>query len=98
MERQAWRPGTPDLDGLRAIELIETVDEAQPFDIVFVLQSCGSCVAPDEAMEGRVKWANKARYRVLTRNVPGKYAPYNAVIRVLGTEDLRSDYLAVLVH
>lgn len=98
MERRAWKPATSDLGGLRAIELIETIDESEALDIVFVFQSAGSCVGPDEAMEARVKWANKARYRVLTRNIPGKFAPYNAVIRILDTEDFRSDYLAVLAH
>ena len=81
---------------LRALQLIETVGEGEPFEIHPVSQRSGSVVSADEIMTARVKWANRAQYTVLTRNVPERFAPYNAVIRVIGTEDYRVDYLAQL--
>lgn len=106
---QAWRPARAGHNGLRqtrdaradgslrALQLIETVHETEPLSVVLILQCSGSAVSPEEAMEARVRWANKAGYVVLTRNVPQQFAPYNAVIRVLGTEDRRADYLATLL-
>lgn len=82
---------------LQALELIETVEIVEPLRISLVTQRLGACQSTEDLMARRVKWANTARYRVLTRSVPEQFAPYNAVIRVIGTEDLRTDYLAVLV-
>jgi hypothetical protein len=50
----------------------------------------------EEVMAAKVKWALKAGYTILTKNVPGKFAPFNSVIRVseAGTEDQNRDYLA----
>jgi hypothetical protein len=84
-------------DPLQALLLIETVREAEPLTITLVSQCSGGAVSPEEAMAARVKWARRARYIVLTRAVPQQFAPYNAIIRVLGTEDRRVDYLATLV-
>lgn len=85
-----------ELDSLRALELIETIETTTPLQISLVAQRCGSVQQPEDLMAMRVKWANTARYKVLTRDIPQQFAPYNAVIRVIGTEDLRTDYLAVL--
>lgn len=82
---------------LRALILIETVEEQEPFAIRPVSEPTGSASTPAEAMAARVKWANRARYTILTRDVPPQFAPYNAIIRVLGTEDRRVDYLATLM-
>jgi hypothetical protein len=51
----------------------------------------------DEMMSAKVAWANRAGYRILTRDIPSSLAPYNALIRVneKGTEDRELDYLAV---
>jgi hypothetical protein len=81
---------------LRALQLIETVGDVEPFEIHPVTQSSGSVVSAGEIMTARVKWANRAQYTVLTRNIPERFAPYNAIIRVIGTEDYRVDYLAQL--
>lgn len=99
-ERHNGRRGVPAVrpEGpLRAIQLIETVSEGEPSVIVPITQCSGSAVSAKEAMAARVKWANRARYVVLTRDVPERFAPYNAIIRVLDTEDFRADYLATLV-
>lgn len=84
---------------LRALMLIESVGDIEPFDIVPVSQCRGTAVTPEEAMATRVKWAHKAGYSVLTKDVPAQFAPYNAVIRVSesGTEDLNRDYLARII-
>ena len=89
----AVRPEGP----LRALQLIETVSEADQSPIGPIMQRSGSAVSPKDAMDARVKWANRVRYVVLTRDVPEQFAPYNAIIRVLDTEDYRADYLATLV-
>ena len=82
---------------LRALVLIETVEELEPLSIKPIPEPSGSASSPEEAMAMRVQWANRIRYTILTRDVPEQFAPYNAVIRVLGTEDRRVDYLATLV-
>ena len=89
-------PGTQAAGLLRALQLIETVPEGGPWTITVVVQRSGSALSPEEAMGARVEWANRVRYQVVTRDVPKQFAPYNAVIRVLGTEDYRADYLAIL--
>jgi hypothetical protein len=83
---------------LRKLLLIESVGESEPFEIVPVRQCHGSAMTADESVAVKVRWAEKAGYRVLTRNVPDIFAPYNAVIHVSerGTEDRRLDYLAEL--
>lgn len=82
--------------GLQALLPIETVGDHEPFKIVPISQCQGTVMSQDDAMTAKVKWATKAGYQVLTRNVPATFAPYNAVIRVseLGTEDKNRDYLA----
>jgi len=82
--------------GLRSLQLIETVGDSEPFDIVPVSLRQGTAQAATEVMALKVKWAEKATYRVLTRSVPAQFAPYNAIIRIsdIGTEDFRRDYLA----
>jgi hypothetical protein len=86
------------LRALEPIETLETVETAAPMQISLVPeQRCGSAQQPEELMAMRVKWANTARYKVLTRNVPQQFAPYNAIIRIIGTEDFRTDYLAMFV-
>ncbi len=86
-------------NGLQAMLQIESVGESEPFRIVPISQCQGTVMSVDDAMAGKVKWATKAGYRVLTRNVPASFAPYNAIIRIsrLGTEDNNRDYLAVIV-
>lgn len=98
--RFSRRPTTrvvPPDDPLRALLLIETVSAPEPYTIAVVPQCSGTAITAEEAMAARVKWATRARYAVLTRDVPAEFAPYNAIIRVLGTEDRRTDYLATLV-
>jgi hypothetical protein len=86
------------MDGhvLRGLQLIQSVGESEPFRIVPVFPPHGAVMSPEEVMAVRIKWAEKAGYSVLTNDVPGEFAPYNAVIRVsgAGTEDKNRDYLA----
>ncbi len=90
------RPESIGKGGLRSLQLIETVGDSEPFHIVPVFVRQGTAQAPNEVMALKVKWAEKATYRVLTRRVPDQFAPYNAIIRIseIGTEDFRRDYLA----
>ena|ERR687885_509769 len=84
---------------LRALQLIEPVGDAEPFDIVPIVQTLGSAVSPADRMAAKVRWAERVEYRILTQNVPASFAPYNAIIQVSerGTEDAQRDYLAHLV-
>lgn len=84
---------------LRALQLIESVGDVQPFHIVPIMMASGSAVTPADLMATKIRWAERASYTVLTNDVPDSFAPYNAVIRVSerGTEDSRRDYLAHLV-
>jgi hypothetical protein len=84
---------------LRGLTLIESITEVEPFQIVPISQRCGTVVSAEDAMVGRVKWAERAGYTVLTRDVPHAFAPYNAVIRISerGTEDTKRDYLAEIM-
>ncbi|HLJ66355.1 MAG TPA: hypothetical protein VKX16_03225 [Chloroflexota bacterium] len=84
---------------LRALELIETVGDVEPFTIVPIRQAFGAVTAPADRMTAKVRWAERAEYTILTRDVPARFAPYNAVIRISarGTEDMQRDYLAHLV-
>jgi hypothetical protein len=81
---------------LQAIHLIESVGNGEPYNIVLVSHRCGTVMPAEEVMAAKVKWALKAGYTILTKNVPGKFAPFNSVIRVseAGTEDQNRDYLA----
>lgn len=81
---------------LRALQLIQTVGEREPFAIVPVSYAQGSAMPVTELMAAKVKWAQRAGYTVLPVSVPHRFAPYNAVIRVSerGTEDHMLDYLA----
>ena len=85
---------------LRALQLIESVDDSEPFQILPIMLAYGSAVSASELMLSKVRWAERAEYTVLTRSVPPKFAPYNAIIRVSekGTEDAKRDYLAQLVE
>lgn len=95
--RGRWEAREPQPDDpLQALLLIETVHDSEPLTISVVPQCTGGAVSAEDAMVARVKWACRARYIVLTRDIPEGFAPYNAVIRVLGTEDRRADYLATL--
>jgi hypothetical protein len=96
LDRLRGFSGVPPDGPLRALQLIETVRDGTPFNITPVVSRSGSVVSQEEAMAARVKWATKARYTVLSRDIPKHFAPYNAVIRIIGTEDYRADYLAVL--
>lgn len=95
------RRGAPPLPmgPLRALQLIHTLGDSEPLAIVPVIQPLGTAVPPEDRMAAKVRWAERARYTVLTRNVPASFAPYNAVIRISerGTEDRQRDYLAHLV-
>lgn len=91
-------PSVPPVGPLRALRLIETVREVGPLTIAPIEQCTGSAASDEEVMDARVRWANRAKYVVLTRDVPTQFAPYNAVIRVLGTEDRQTDYLATLLE
>jgi hypothetical protein len=84
---------------LRALQPIETVGDGEPFTIVPIPQRLGGAVSPGDSMAAKVRWAERAEYTVLTRDVPASFAPYNAVIRISesGTEDRQRDYLAHLV-
>lgn len=84
---------------LRALQLIEPVGTKEPFTIVPVVQTYGTAVSRDDRMAEKVRWAERAEYIVLTRDIPASFAPFNAVIRVseYGTEDRERDYLAQLV-
>ena len=96
----AKRGVTPiSLGPLRALQPIETVADAGPFTIVPIVQTLGSVGTADDRMAAKVRWAEQARYTILTRDVPASFAPYNAVIRISegGTEDRQRDYLAYLV-
>ena len=85
---------------LRGLQLIESVGESEPFAIVPVFPPHGAVMSPEEVMAVRIKWAEKAGYSILTKDVPGEFAPYNAVIRVssAGTEDRNRDYLAQIAE
>lgn len=85
---------------LKRLMLIESVGETEPIQIVPVKQCQGTAMGADESAATKVKWAQKAGYRVVTRNVPDTFAPFNAVIRVSdrGTEDRQRDYLAEFNH
>jgi hypothetical protein len=89
-----------DSDTLRRLQLIKSVGDQQPFRIEPLFLPHGAVMSPEEAMAVRVKWAKKAGYSVLTKDVPGEFAPYNAVIRVsgAGTEDQNRDYLAQIAE
>ena len=84
---------------LRALQLIETVGNVEPFDIVPVVLVWGTAMSPANRDAAKVRWAVRTGYTILTRTVPPSFAPYNCVIRVRerGTEDTRRDYLAHLV-
>lgn len=97
MRKREMLAPTPVVTGaLKRIMLIESVGETEPHDIVPVKQCQGTAMGADESAATKVKWAQKAGYRVVTRNIPDTFAPYNAVIRVSdrGTEDRQRDYLA----
>jgi hypothetical protein len=81
---------------LRGLQLIKSVGDSEPFRIVPLFPPHGAVMSPEEVMAVRIKWAEKAGYSVLTKDVPGEFSPYNAVIRVsgTGTEDKNRDYLA----
>ena len=81
---------------LVALQQIHTVGDVPPFRIVPIVVHHGSTVSPHEIMEAKVKWADRVRWRVISLDVPPEFAPYNAIIRVLGTEDYHADYLATL--
>jgi hypothetical protein len=96
--RGRWGAQDPQADDLlQAVLLIETVQAMAPLTISVVPQCSGGAVSAEDAMAARVKWARRVGYIVLTRDVPVEFAPYNAIIRVLGTEDRRADYLARLL-
>lgn len=84
---------------LRRLCTIASVGDEEPYTIVLLRSVDGHVVTADESMAAKVKWAQKAGYRILTRNVPEHFAPYNAVIRIseTGTEDRLRDYLAEVV-
>jgi len=84
---------------LKALTLIKSVGDTEPFAIVLLVASQGTAMTASELMAARVKWASKAGYRVLSNNVPDTLAPYNAVIRLseTGTEDHNLDYLAHII-
>lgn len=84
---------------LRALQLIESVEDAAPFTIVPIMQALGSAITPSDRMAAKVRWAENATYSIITRDVPAAFAPFNTVIRVSerGTEDSRRDYLAHMV-
>jgi hypothetical protein len=96
---RAGRRGIPPMEmgPLRALQLIETVSDFEPFDIVPVREAFGTVMTPEDRMIAKVRWAERVQYTVLTRDIPLSYAPYNAVIRMSGTEDRQRDYLAHLV-
>ena len=97
---ESGRIGDMGEETLQALQLIESVGDREPFQIVPVSHRYGTVMPANEVMAAKVRWALKAGYRVLTRNVPGTFAPYNAVIRVseAGTEDQKRDYLASIIH
>lgn len=88
--------GVPE-GGLQALQAIETVRDLENLSIVPVTQYVGAAVSAKEMMLAKVKWGNRVGYDVLTRSVPRQFAPYNAIIRVRGTEDYLRDYLAHIV-
>lgn len=85
---------------LSALQLIQTVDDIEPYPIVPVSVAHGSVMPAEDVMAAKVRWAIRAGYTVLTTEVPPRFAPYNAVIRVSerGTEDRDRDYLAQIVE
>jgi hypothetical protein len=85
---------------LRGLQLIQSVGDNEPFRIVPVFPPHGAVMSAEEVMAVRIKWAEKAGYSILTNDVPGEFAPYNAVIRVsgAGTEDKNRDYLAQIAE
>lgn len=85
---------------LRALQLIKSVGDAEPYQIAPITQHQGSIRAATDVMAAKVRWADKAGYAVLTRTVPQSFAPFNAIIRVseIGTEDQDRDYLAQFVE
>ena len=97
--RSAQREILPDT-GLVALVPIETVDELEEGGIIARVICRGPLSEDEEFMSRRVQWANRATFTVLSREVPGSFAPYNAVIRIsaAGTEDIQLDYLAVLAR
>jgi hypothetical protein len=88
--------GVPE-GGLQALQAIETVRDLENLDIVPVTRHAGGAVSAKEMMVAKVKWGNRVGYDVLTRTVPREFAPYNAIIRMRGTEDYLRDYLAYIV-
>jgi hypothetical protein len=97
--RTTQREILPDT-GLIALVPIETVDEAIEGGIIARPICRGPLSEDEEFMSRRVQWANRATFTVLDCEVPGSFAPYNAVIRIsaAGTEDIHLDYLAVLTR
>ena len=85
---------------LRGLQLLQSVNDSEPFKIVPLFPPHGAVLSPEEVMAVRIKWAEKAGYSILTNDVPGEFAPYNAVIRVsgAGTEDKNRDYLAQIAE
>jgi hypothetical protein len=85
---------------LKALQLIKSVGEVEPFQISPIVQHQGSIRAATDVMAAKVRWADKAGYTVLTRTLPESFAPFNAIIRVseIGTEDEDRDYLAQFVE
>lgn len=81
---------------IHALQLIESVGDSEPFRIVPVSQAHGKVMTADEVMTAKIRWVQKAGYRVVTKNIPQEFWPFNAVIRIhaSGTEDQLRDYLA----
>ena len=86
----------PPSPGLQSLKLIENIGDSEPYRIIPVVQCQGGAASEEDVMAARVKWANKALFHVLTRDVPPEFAPYNAIIRIRYTEDRRTDYLALI--
>lgn len=81
---------------IHALQLIESVGDSEPFHITPVSQAQGKAMTAEEVMIAKIRWVEKAGYRVVTKNIPQEFWPYNAVIRIhaSGTEDQLRDYLA----
>jgi hypothetical protein len=88
----------PPAGTLLAAVPIETVRDPSDPKIVLITHRQGSATSAEELMDRKVKWAMKAGYQVLTRNIPARFAPHNAIIRISeqGTEDQNRDYLATI--
>ena len=100
IQRRATTPTSAmEESGIRALQLIESVGNTAPFLIRPISLRQGTAMPAEDVMAAKVKWARRAGYRVLTRNVPADFAPYNAVIQISekGTEDRNRDYLAVII-